>query len=557
MSHFLTSVDVRCCDEFGMLAFLVDRPSLFKSGYKMNSTSRLLAAFLAIVFFAQPLVAEPISIDAGKISGETLSDSTGLQVFRGIPYAAPPVGDLRWRPPAPVAPWDGVRECIGFGNACLQPTSVAVMMGDAIPKMSEDCLYLNVWTTAAQTDKKLPVMVWIHGGGLNSGFAHQKAYDGSPLAMRGVVFVSINYRLGPFGFLSLPELSAESPNDVSGNYGFLDQVAALQWVQKNISAFGGDPSRVTIFGESAGGTSVHMLAASPQAKGLFQRAIAQSSWVTEKNVTNLKESSPFQKSAEALGTAWSKNAVKGADDPSLEQLRRVSDEDIFKASTDFEPTAVVDGHFLPQFSEDIYAAGKQHDVPLMVGTNRNEGTMFMMAFPSNTVEDFRQNIGLAYPVDVDRVAQLYPMTDEAGVKQGLDQFITDAWFLRNSRVMLNGAAKASAPAFQYHFTRQSQRMPAWGAHHGAEIAYVFSAFRDDVKPTDRQLSDAIMSYWVNFATTGNPNGDGLAEWPQYDPAAQQYLELGSEIKVGQKLRADVCDELDAVRADAFATTATP
>jgi para-nitrobenzyl esterase len=532
---------------------MFDHFSISESGAVMNRNFRLSVVLLAVVFSGYRLFAEPITTDSGKISGEVLNESTGLQVFRGIPYAAPPIGDLRWRPPTPITPWDGVRKCTTFGNACPQPTQVAVMMGDAIPKMSEDCLYLNVWTTAAQTDKKLPVMVWIHGGGLSSGFAHQKAYDGTSLAKRGVVFVSINYRLGPFGFLSLPELSAESPQDVSGNYGFLDQVAALQWVQKNISAFGGDPNRVTIFGESAGGTSVHMLCASPLAKGLFNRAIAQSSWVTEKNVTDLKESTPFQKSAEALGVEWSKNVIKGTEDPSLEQLRSVSDQDIFKASNGLEPTAVVDGYFLPDFSENIYAAGKQHDVPLMVGTNRNEGTMFMIAFPAKTPDDFEQTVSLAYPDDVNRVAGLYPMTDEAEVKQGLDQFITDSWFLRNSRSMLRGMAKVSAPAFQYHFTRQSQRMPAWGAHHGAEIAYVFWAFRGEVKPIDRQLSDAIMSYWVNFATTGDPNGEGLAEWPQYDPAAQQYLELGTEIKVGQKLRADACDQLDAVRADAFAT----
>ena len=523
----------------------------------MRSTVSLGVLHLAISFIPQLAIAEPITIDAGKIRGEVLDPSSGLQVFRGIPYAAPPVGELRWRQPAPVTPWDGVRACVKFGNACPQPTQVAVMMGDAVPKMSEDCLYLNVWTTAAQTDEKLPVMVWIHGGGLRSGFGHQKAYDGTPLAKRGVVFVSINYRLGPFGFLSLPELSAESSQDVSGNYGLHDQIAALKWVQRNISAFGGDPDQVTIFGESAGGTSVHMLCASPLAKGLFHRAIAQSSWVTENNVTYLKESTPFQKSAEALGAEWSKNVIKGTEDPNLEQLRNVSDQDIFKVSEGLEPTVVVDGHFLPEFSEEIFASGKQHDVPMIIGTNRNEGTMFMMAFPVKTPEQFKGIVGMAYPDDIDRVAALYPMSSEADVKDGFDRFVTDSWFLRNSRYMLNGMAKVSAPAFQYHFTRQSQRMPAWGAHHGAEIAYVFSAFRDEVKPVDRQLSDAIISYWINFATTGNPNGDGLAGWPEYDPASQQFLELGKEIKVGQKLRADECEQLDAVRADALATAATP
>ena len=215
---------------------------------------------------------EPVQIHSGLISGEVLDPSTGLDAFRGIPFAAPPVGALRWRPPQDVAPWSGVRECTQFGAVCPQPGGLTGLVGDPLPTQNEDCLVLNDWTTNAGSDTKLPVMMWIHGGGFNLGWSDQSAYEGSEFAKRGVVLVTINYRLGPLGFLAHPALSAESKRKVSGNYGLLDQIAALEWVRKNIAAFGGDINNVTIFGESAGGTSVDALCVSPLAKGLFHRA---------------------------------------------------------------------------------------------------------------------------------------------------------------------------------------------------------------------------------------------------------------------------------------------
>lgn len=487
-------------------------------------------------------IADGVMISAGRLSGIDLAD--GIHTFKGIPYAAAPVGDLRWRRPAPAPSWSSTREATEFGAACPQGMGFARMMGVNALERSEDCLFLNVWTPAETDAEKLPVMVWIHGGGLSVGWGHQSLYDGTELAKRGVVLVSINYRLGPLGFLAHPGLSGEDAGR-SGNYGFLDQLAALEWVKENIGAFGGDRDRVTIFGESAGGTSVYALLASPLTKGLAHRAIAQSPWITESNVAALTTAGRFAPSAETLGRQW---ASEVAPDANIAAIRAMAVDDIIG---DDKPTlpmyATVDGHFLKQAPEAVFAAGKQLDIPVIVGTNRDEGTMFT-GFGFSTAEQFEGALGRTWGQDAGVVAELYPLSD--GVPMAANRYITDTWFLRASRVALEGARIVKSPAWQYHFTRVNPANPAMGASHGAEIGYAFNTGRGlagadqgDGDAADQQLSAAMIGYWAQFATSGDPNTDGLPNWPEYD-ANRTYLELGDTISPGKSLGADRLDLLD-------------
>ncbi|MDX1384063.1 MAG: carboxylesterase/lipase family protein [Thermoanaerobaculia bacterium] len=514
-------------------------------------------ALAAILFVSLPLVAlaaadrtDAVRIHSGLVAGETLAD--GVRVFRGIPFAAPPVGDLRWRPPQDVEAWSGVRDATRFGAVCPQPPTLIQMERGEAPEQSEDCLFLNVWTPATDPGASLPVMVWIHGGGLSLGFSHQAVYDGLPFARHGVVLVSVNYRLGALGFLAHPELSAESEHGASGNYGFLDQIAALEWVQRNIAAFGGDPDRVTIFGESAGGTSVFALVASPMTSGLVHRAIAQSPWVTETNVAYQTRPTPFVASAEEQGLAFATHQLgEGAD---LADLRELAPAAIV-AKGGFSPIINVDGRFMPDAPEAIFAAGRQQDVPLIVGTNANEGTMFMGGMTSS-LETFRGSIEGVFGEQAEGVLALYPAAAKEQLPEVADRYITEAWFLRPSRAMLRGHAKVKSPAYQYHFTRASRAIPAWGAHHAAELGYVFNTFigfgPGAVEPdaTDRELGAAMIEYWSSFAADGDPNTDGRPEWPAFAPASEAYLELGDEIRTGAKLGKASCDALDALRAAA-------
>ena len=489
-------------------------------------------------------------IDSGQLEGEVLDAESGLRVFRGIPFAAPPVGDLRWRPPQPAKSWQGARDATQFGAICPQLPMLAALTGEKFPATSEDCLYLNVWTRAKEGDS-LPVMVWIHGGGLSLGWSNQQLYEGSALARRGVVLVSINYRLGPLGFLAHPELSKESPKGASGNYGFLDQVAALEWVQRNIEAFGGDPSQVTIFGESAGGTSVHALMASPLAKGLFHRAIAESAWVTETNVAHQKEASPAVASAEELGVTWSKRLADDGAALSLARLRELDPATMVqKTGQDgFQPTITVDGWFMPASSEERFTAGQQHDVPFMAGTNADEGTMFLAMLPIADRQTFLTQLKELYGDQASKVADLYPSSDPKELRDQLNHYYTDTWFLRGTRNMLIGMSKVSAPAYQYWFTRKNPALPAWGAHHGAELGYVFNTLEGEAySERDHELATTMIDYWVQFAKTGDPNLEGLTPWPKFEAKSQAYLELGDEVTVGKALGAEVCDKLERARS---------
>ena len=516
--------------------------------FNRHRSSTILSGFALLLATIQ-LSAAPIKLDAGLIDGEVLPDS-GVHVFRGIPFAAPPVGDLRWTPPQPVKKWDGIRDATQFSGACPQGDGLAQMMGEKLPELTEDCLYLNVWTKAPDPESKRPVMVWIHGGGLTLGWGHQGGYDGTRLAERDVVLVSVNYRLGPLGYLAHPGLSKESELGVSGNYGFLDQHEALKWVQRNIDQFGGNPENVTIFGESAGGTSVNALVASPLSKGLFHRAIAQSAWITETNYAYLKKARVAVKSAEELGLQWAGRVLgEGAKVDSLQALRAVSVADILEKTGDLYPVVVtVDGWFMPDLSENIFTRGEQQNIPVMAGTNTDEGTVFANFLPYKTVADYEAGTRASYGVHAEKILDLYPVKDDSQLFAIKNQFITDSWFLRGTRNMLEGMDKVSSNAYQYHFSRRSQAMPFMGAHHGMEIGYVFNNFGPaPVDPIDKALGEAMIQYWVQFAKTGDPNVEGLISWPAFEPDSDQHLEFGDKIVTGSNLRKSAINTLNEIQ----------
>ena len=496
--------------------------------------------------------AAQVQLDTGPIEGGFADEAAGVQVFRGIPYAAPPVGDLRWKPPMPAAAWEGVRSASEFSDICPQGGGLAQMTGEALPTLTEDCLYLNVWTTGAGTDALAPVMVWIHGGGLSLGWGHQRGYDGTNFAKRGVVLVSINYRLGALGFLAHPLLSKEG--GVSGNYGLLDQIAALQWVQRNIAAFGGDPGNVTIFGESAGGTSVQALLASPRSKGLFHRAIAESPWLMDTNYAKLSEALPAVASAEELGSRWVRTHFAEAD--SLDKLRAASMEDVNTAQQDgFQIAVTIDGDFMPDHVLNIFAAGRQMDVPVIAGSNTDEGTIFLGALPFNTVADYEAAMKASLGEHAATILALYPATDAMSLAKAKNQLITDTWFVQGTRNMLAGMANVASKGWHYHFSRRSANAML-GAFHGSEIGYAFNNLTPPAssQPADRTLADAMHRYWVQFAISGDPNVEGLPAWPAYDPESDQHIELGDEIKVASGYRKDAVDTLNTIWAARMAAS---
>jgi len=514
----------------------------------------LAAALPAPAQTAKPpsLAAAPVRTDLGSVRGTVAGDTGDLGVFKGIPFAAPPVGDLRWKEPQSPAPWSDVRECTKTGPWCPQPPPLLGLKPD---RTSEDCLYLNVWTPARTDHDKLPVMVWIHGGGFASGSGGAPHYDGSSLARQGAVVVTINYRLGPFGFLAHPLLSKESPHEVSGNYGFLDQVAALRWVRKNIAAFGGDPQCVTIFGESAGSAAVARLMVSPLAKGLFHRAIAESGGARGHN-RRLREAHDGDESAEAVGERIARDlGCDKADDP-LKALRAKSAEELLAAAkpiqglfgegTRFGP--VVDGWALPDDPDALWAAGKQYDVPFLAGTNANEGTIFLGKVPVRTAEQYRQSAQALFGGHADDVLALFPADTDAAVRKMQDRLITVSAFASPARAMVRAAAKGKSKAWLYQFTHEPPvgRLLGLGAFHAGEIGYVFGNDMLGGGDKDRALARTMSAYWVNFARTGDPNGPGLPAWPAYTIADDKYLELGDTIRAGSGLYKEACDLFDRI-----------
>lgn len=528
-----------------------------KLAMRTRSVVVLLAvAVLAFTSTGVAAITDPVRVEQGLLAG-TSGSSADVRVYRGIPFAAPPVGDLRWKAPQPPAKWQGVRQAAEFSSACWQtqyPTAAAIYQAK-LPPLSEDCLYLNIWTPAKSAKDRLPVMVWIHGRGFTRGFAGTRSYDGEVLARKGAVIVTINYRLGIFGFFAHPALSAESGHHASGNYALLDQIAALQWVQKNIAAFGGDPARVTIFGESAGSWAVNVLLASPLAKGLFQRAIGESGG----SFSPMKKLAEAEKEGEKLAAALvpapaadAKN--EAAEKPSaqsiLKTLRAKSAEELLKASDAETVRTIVDGWVLPEDVDTIFAQGRQNDVPLIVGYNADEGTALAPQGANMKALLFTAGVYQRYGPQADAFLKIYPAASDEQAVSSFYSAYRDQVFGWEMRTWARMATRTGhQPAYLYYFSRrppgpQSARLRAF---HASDIAYVFGTF---VWPfpweeTDKKLSDAMTSYWVNFAATGNPNGGSLTKWPAYNAKDDQALEFGDQIAVRSEVNKAGLDFFDS------------
>jgi para-nitrobenzyl esterase len=527
-----------------------------RSYFSIFVGAALLAALAVTALLAAELRAadEPLAIDSGLISGKRLGDDGAIRVYKGIPYAAPPVGKLRWQPPQPAAQWDGVRACSEFGAVCPQlPYPKGSFYAREPEKQSEDCLFLNVWTGAKTAAEKRPVMVWIHGGALTRGSGSMEVYDGEQLARKGVVLVSINYRLGPLGYLAHPALSAESPHHSSGNYGLLDQVAALAWVRRNIGAFGGDAEKVTIFGESAGSWSVCALVATPLAKGLFQRAIGESGGGF-KPMQFLTEERNGQQPAEKLGEKLAVSlGCDKADDPLAAMRAKNADEILAAAAKDPMGLArarlIVDGWVLPDEIFNIYAQGKQNRAGVIVGSNADEGTSLFGALAPGRMAPFQALAKQRYGDLAEQFLKIYPVTSDSDVRDAFLHGARDEWFTWEMRTWARLMRKAGLPAYQYAFSRVPPRPDAdkYGAYHAAEIVYVFdNVARTSLKaePTDKRLAEAMSACWVRFAATGDPNGSNLPAWSVYDEPGEAYLEFGETIRPGKQLLKTECDFFD-------------
>ena len=495
-----------------------------------------------------------VHLDSGPITG---AQRANIWSYKGIPYAAPPVGNLRWKPPQPVAAWTSPRACTTYGPACPQPTGGELLPSLAVGATSEDCLYLNVWSPASRPSQRLPVMVWIHGGSFVTGAGSLSLYDGTNLAGKGVVVVTINYRLGPLGFLALPALSKESPRGVSGNYGLLDQIAALHWVQRNIAAFGGDPANVTVFGESAGAISILDLMVSPLSKGLFQRAISESGILLDHGFGVQTAGTLAQ--AETDGQSFAAKLGVDLTGDVAAQMRAKTPAELLAAAqgggglTDiglrWKPVA--DGYVLPDLPTVLWAAGKEMPVPLLLGTNADEGNAFLSEFPS-TVSGYTTIMDSIFGPFASQALALYPVKSDADVKPTFSRVLTEVGFAGSARFAarsLSGSSTGTSKVFLYQFTHVPLNNPL-GAFHGVEIPYVFrdlSLFAG-AGAVDQQLSAAIMGYWTRFAAAGDPNGPGATVWPAYSSATDKNLQLGDSISVGSGLYKQACDLADEVRS---------
>jgi para-nitrobenzyl esterase len=524
-----------------------------KGGTMLSKHSSCFMVLLVLILFngacGSPPLTTTVEVTGGTIEGVAQDD---LLIYKGIPFAAPPVGDLRWKAPVPVESWTDVRKADDFGPACMQ---AANSMGNTA-LVSEDCLYLNVWTPAKMPDEKLPVIFWIHGGGFTGGSTSTSMYDGTGFAKKGVVFVSTAYRLGPFGFLAHPELSRESGHG-SGAYGMLDMIAGLEWVQENIGRFGGDSSNVTIFGHSAGGAAVSLLAASPVAQDLFHRVICMSGG----------SFAPLQKSVDGPGSFASLQVAESRGAAFLESLgaaditaaRALSAEEIQKGPEGgmggmrFRPGA--DGYVISNDLYVLYQQGSFNDTPVLLGHTSDEAASFG-GRGDVTPEDFEKQIKSQYGSHADAILSAYPhSTDEEAAKasRGVRNdsgFALNTWTWSRLQI-LNGTGKA----FQYYFDYHPDN-PDGGSGHGSDVPHAFQTLggpRGEPSPEDLELSDMISSYWVNFAKTGDPNGPGLPEWPAFardnqkvmvfntDPSAQTVPNL-NKLKIFAAYNALIRDE---------------
>lgn len=467
--------------------------------------SALFTITIGAGFTQQPA---PVKVDEGLLQG-TVED--GLTIYKGVPFAAPAVGDLRWKAPQPAAKWEGIKQAVKFAPAPMQ--------GGYPPSgKSEDCLYLNIWTPAKSATDKIPVMVYIYGGGFSGGNASDPWTSGEKLAKKGVVLVDIAYRVNQFGFLSLPELSAENPNHVSGNYGLLDQIAALKWVQKNIAAFGGDPNKVTILGESAGAISVSMLCASPLTKGLFHGAISQSggSFGPTRPTTYPGENMKTLKQAEEDGVKYTQKAgVK-----SLADLRKIEADKLPSGFGMPGGWPIVDGYVIPGDQYKLYEAGKYNDIPVLIGYNSDEGASFTWVKSTN---DFIAGVKTRYGKFADALLKAYPLDSGKVGKtaRDLSRDVAFGWQTWSWARLQSSTGKSKV--YFYYFDQHPDYPKdsphyGYGSPHAQDVSYVFQHLdpsNPDVTKTDFEISEAMATYWTNFAKYGNPNGKSVPEWPAF------------------------------------------
>ena len=484
-----------------------------------------------------------VLIDAGTLQGAR--DASGVFVFRGIPYAAPPVQQLRWRPPHAVEHWSGIRPATAFGARCPQQGS---------PGGSEDCLFLNVWTATTDTGARRPVIVWIHGGGGVGGTGAAPAQDGRALAAKGAVVVTLNHRLGLLGYLAHPALSAESPQHVSGNYALLDQIAVLQWVQRNIAGFGGDAARVTLAGASAGARSVATLLVSPLASGLFHRAILQSG-------TGMNDAVESREAAEAHGVRVAEMlGITETTAAAASTLRASSPETLVSTFSKWRlviegppaPTiarSVIDGWAIPQPVDKAMQAGTFHPVPILIGTNADEGTVAIRDTPMQSASELHDALRRWYHDAEGILARTYPVSNANAILPTLQRLWGDESYGAPSRAFARLAAGRGNAVYVYHFTRVGEGpVQAPGAFHGSETWFAFgqSALDASLGHTryDASLARTMSDYWVAFAASGDPNGSDRTRWPRYNAAADEYLELGRDIRTKRGLRSVEWDALD-------------
>ncbi|SKC19027.1 carboxylesterase/lipase family protein [Dyadobacter psychrophilus] len=528
----------------------------------------LLAAVFCCITTTMTLFAQTsnqVTVENGILEG-TREAGSELLIFKGVPFAAPPVGDLRWKEPQPAKNWDGVRKADQFGNKPMQKP-IFGDMGFRSKDMSEDCLYLNVWTPGKTMKEKLPVLVYFYGGGLAAGDGSEPRYDGETLAKKGIVVVTLNYRLGIFGFFSHPELTKESPNKSSGNYGYLDQHAALLWVQKNIDKFGGDPKHVTIAGESAGSISVSVQMASPLSKDLIVGAIGESGAAINPTLASI----PLAE-AEKIGAAFAAGVKTGS---SLAQLRALSAADLLEVAytpgqTRTATTPTIDGYFLPKTLPEIFQAGQQARIPILVGWNSAEVPyQVVLKADAPTLENYKKALTSLYNGKADQVLKLYPAASDADVVKAATALSSDRFIVYSTWKWADLQMKTGGkPVYRYVFSRIRPAMSAAmgnakpglaggvikgdaakaapaapapvGAAHASEIEYALGNLASnkvyDWTPDDYKVSATMVDYFANFIKTGNPNGKGLPQWDALTGNAPKYMDI--DVKSEQKTDSD-------------------
>jgi len=539
---------------------------------RWGSSAALAVALLLIGLAADARAADQVRTKNGIVEG-TGPQSSGVRMFKGIPFAAPPIGELRWKAPQPVKDWQGVRPATQFGPRCMQQP-VFGDMNFRSNGMSEDCLYLNVWTPAASAADRLPVLVYLYGGGFRAGDGSEPRYDGESMARRGIVALTVNYRLAEFGFFAHPELTSESPQHASGNQGLLDQAAALEWVKQNIAAFGGDPAQVTVAGESAGSISVSALMASPIAKGLFARAIGESGGMFGPTLPPVPLAD-----AERLGSQFA--TTLGAS--TLADLRALTTQQIFDAAAKRTGGAfplAIDGYFLTKLPADTFAAGNQSHVPLLAGSNSQEmGSRQLLGADPVTPDGFEQAVRRQFTASADEVLKAYAPSKPEDVEQAATDLASDRFIAYSTWKWMDAHGRTGgSPVYYYYYSHPRPAMtaamgnavpglaggvttapnnnvsrppPPRGAVHSAEIEYAMGNLETNKvfewTPDDFTVSQKMQGYFANFIKTGNPNGSGLPEWQAANGGAVvKRMRLDVEPRLETETRAKRYEALDKV-----------